>query len=58
MHTTGIKRLDMLAPGTDGRKAWESVGITSPDGGAGLGLYTSPHASEPQHAHLTHNLSM
>lgn len=23
----------MLAPGSDGRKAWESIGITSPDGG-------------------------
>lgn len=28
----GIKRLDMQAPGTDGRKVWESIGITSPDG--------------------------
>lgn len=29
---TGIKRLEMLPPGQDGRKCWESVGITSPDG--------------------------
>jgi hypothetical protein len=29
----GIKRLDMLPPGTNGRSCWESVGITSPDGG-------------------------
>ena len=31
----GIKRLDMLPPGQDGRKVHESVGITSPDGEAG-----------------------
>lgn len=29
---TGIKTLDMLPAGTDGRKACESIGIHSPDG--------------------------
>jgi len=33
----GIKRLDMLPPGAEGRKCWESVGITSPDGAFGCG---------------------
>jgi hypothetical protein len=30
--TAGIKRLDMLPPGSDGRKAWEASSVQSPDG--------------------------
>lgn len=32
MGHAGIKKLDMLPAGVDGRKACESVGISSPDG--------------------------
>lgn len=28
----GIKKLEMYAPGTDGRRAYESTGVYSPDG--------------------------
>jgi hypothetical protein len=30
--TPGVKKLDMFAPGTEGRRTWESTGIYSPDG--------------------------
>jgi hypothetical protein len=32
LYHAGIKKLDMLPAGTDGRKVCESVGIYSPDG--------------------------
>jgi hypothetical protein len=32
LYCAGIKKLDMLPAGTDGRKVCESVGIYSPDG--------------------------
>ena len=32
MSHEGVKKLEMLPPGSDGRKQWESSGIFSPDG--------------------------